>query len=59
MTGGAWTFRVPKANSQEFWKEVLMMAIGEILQEVVERGEYILFFSFFLFLFCGSWDDSG
>lgn len=42
MTGGAWTFRVPKANSQEFWKEVLMMAIGEILQEVVERGEYIL-----------------
>jgi Eukaryotic initiation factor 4E len=36
--GGAWTFRVPKANSQEFWKEVQMMAIGEILQEVVERG---------------------
>jgi hypothetical protein len=44
MTGGAWTFRVPKANSQEFWKEVLMMAIGEILQEVVERGEYIVVF---------------
>ncbi|KAH8148359.1 uncharacterized protein LAJ45_07460 [Morchella importuna] len=41
MTGGAWTFRVPKANSQEFWKEVLMMAIGEILQEVVERGDDI------------------
>jgi hypothetical protein len=36
--GGAWTFRVPKAQSHEFWKEVLMMAIGEILQEVVEKG---------------------
>jgi len=39
--GGAWTFRVPKANSQEFSKEVQMMAIGEILQEVVERGDDI------------------
>lgn len=37
--GGAWAFRVPKANSQEFWKEILMMAIGEILQEVVAEGE--------------------
>ncbi|KAI5854583.1 translation initiation factor eIF 4e-like domain-containing protein [Tricharina praecox] len=39
--GGAWTFRVPKAQSHEFWKEVLMMAIGEILQEVVEKGDDI------------------
>lgn len=38
--GGAWTFRVPKANSHEFWKEILMMAIGEILQEVVEKGKF-------------------
>jgi len=39
--GGAWTFRVPKANntSSEFWKEVMMMAIGEVLQEVVEKGK--------------------
>lgn len=39
--GGSWTFRVPKANntSSEFWKEVMMMAIGEVLQEVVEKGK--------------------
>ncbi|KAI5790155.1 translation initiation factor eIF 4e-like domain-containing protein [Geopyxis carbonaria] len=39
--GGAWTFRVPKTNSHEFWKEILMMAIGEYLQEVVEKGDDI------------------
>jgi len=39
--GGAWTFRVPKSNSQEFWKEILMMAIGEVLQEVVHKGDDI------------------
>jgi len=41
--GGAWIFRVPKANSQEFWKEVLMMAIGEVLQEVVHKGSFYIF----------------
>ena len=40
--GGAWIFRVPKANSQEFWKEVLMMAIGEVLQEVVHKGSFYI-----------------
>lgn len=40
--GGAWTFRISKERSHEFWKEVLMMAIGEILQEVVEKGEALL-----------------
>lgn len=34
--GGSWTFRVPKANAAEFWKEICMMAIGEQLQEAVE-----------------------
>ena len=41
--GGAWIFRVPKANSQEFWKEILMMAIGEVLQEVVHKGSFYIF----------------
>lgn len=40
--GGAWIFRVPKANSQEFWKEILMMAIGEVLQEVVHKGSFYI-----------------
>lgn len=38
MNGGAWTFRIQKTNSLDFWKEVLMAAIGEVLQEVVEKG---------------------
>lgn len=34
--GGSWTFRVPKAQAAEFWKEVCMMAIGEQLQAAIE-----------------------
>ena len=34
--GGAWTFRVPKHQAVEFWKEICMMAIGEQLQSAVE-----------------------
>ena len=34
--GGSWTFRVPKAQATDFWKEVCMMAIGEQLQQAVE-----------------------
>jgi len=44
--GGAWTFRVPKSQNHEFWKEILVMAIGEILQEVVEKGDDICGVSF-------------
>lgn len=36
FTGGSWTFRVPKAQAVDFWKEVCMMAIGEQLQAAVE-----------------------
>ncbi|KAK4505535.1 hypothetical protein PRZ48_003498 [Zasmidium cellare] len=35
--GGSWTFRVPKHQASEFWKEICMMAIGEQLQEAVEE----------------------
>ena len=34
--GGAWTFRTPKSQAVEFWKEICMMAIGEQLQTAVE-----------------------
>lgn len=44
--GGAWTFRITKSNSNEVWKEILMMAIGESLQEVVEKGDDICGVSF-------------
>ncbi|CZT18888.1 related to translation initiation factor 4e [Ramularia collo-cygni] len=34
--GGSWTFRVPKSQAGDFWKEICMMAIGEQLQNAVE-----------------------
>lgn len=36
VKGGSWTFRVPKAQAAEFWKELCMMAIGEKLQAAIE-----------------------
>lgn len=29
INGGSWTFRIPKDKSEQFWKEALMLAIGE------------------------------
>ena len=29
INGGSWSFRVPKDKSEQFWQEVLMMAVGE------------------------------
>ncbi|KAI9816864.1 MAG: hypothetical protein M1827_001509 [Pycnora praestabilis] len=39
--GGSWTFRIPKDFSLDFFKEVMLMGIGETLQEVVEKGDDI------------------
>ena len=39
VKGGAWTFRVPKALAEDFWKEVLMMAVGEQFADVIEPGD--------------------
>ncbi|KAL9017016.1 MAG: hypothetical protein Q9185_005665 [Variospora sp. 1 TL-2023] len=41
VDGGAWTFRVAKAVSREFWVEVLLMAIGEQFSEVLAEGDDI------------------
>ncbi|KAI4235220.1 MAG: hypothetical protein L6R40_006517 [Gallowayella cf. fulva] len=38
VEGGAWTFRVHKDVSGEFWKEVLLMAVGEQFAEVLGKG---------------------
>lgn len=38
VKGGCWTFRVPKAHAQSFWKEVLMMAVGEQFADVIQPG---------------------
>jgi hypothetical protein len=38
INGGCWTFRVNKSISEAFWLEVLVIVVGEQLQEVVEKG---------------------
>ncbi|KAF2809164.1 translation initiation factor eIF4e [Mytilinidion resinicola] len=35
LRGGAWTFKVPKAQGPEFWKELCLLAVGEQLQNAV------------------------
>ena len=39
VKGGAWTFRVPKAQAEDFWKEILMMAVGEQFSDVIQPGK--------------------
>ena len=36
VKGGSWTFRIPKAQSVVFWKEVLMLAVGEEFVDVIQ-----------------------
>ncbi|KAL8801537.1 MAG: hypothetical protein Q9182_004379 [Xanthomendoza sp. 2 TL-2023] len=38
VEGGAWTFRVHKDVSGEFWKEMLLMAVGEQFSEALQKG---------------------
>ncbi|KAL9609002.1 MAG: hypothetical protein Q9167_006188 [Letrouitia subvulpina] len=39
INGGSWTFRVPKANSEKFWEDVLALASGEQFADVIEQGD--------------------
>ncbi|KAL8923885.1 MAG: hypothetical protein Q9208_004321 [Pyrenodesmia sp. 3 TL-2023] len=39
VEGGAWTFRVGKSVSAEFWVEVLLLAVGEQFSEVLGKGD--------------------
>lgn len=39
--GGAWTFRVPKEKSTEFWMLVQVIAVGEGFDDVVAKGDDI------------------
>lgn len=38
VKGGAWYFRVPKDKAEEFWKEILMMAVGEQFADAIQKG---------------------
>ncbi|KAK4554405.1 hypothetical protein LTR86_008613 [Recurvomyces mirabilis] len=37
LSGGSWTFRVPKSLAPAFWQEICLLAIGEQLQTAVEE----------------------
>lgn len=43
MKGGAWYFRVPKDKAEAFWKEVLMMAVGEQFADAIQKGKSAVF----------------
>lgn len=36
VKGGAWTFRVVKDKSKEFWKELLLFAVGDQFADVIQ-----------------------
>ncbi|KAL8827674.1 MAG: hypothetical protein Q9170_006919 [Blastenia crenularia] len=40
VEGGAWTFRVSKSVSGDFWVEVLLLAVGEQFSDVIGKGRY-------------------
>ncbi|OLL22950.1 Eukaryotic translation initiation factor 4E type 3-A [Neolecta irregularis DAH-3] len=39
--GGCWNFRLPKSAAPDFFREILMLLIGEQLQDVVLKGDDI------------------
>lgn len=49
VRGGAWTFRVPKAQSEDFFREVLLMSIGEQFADAIQPGKLRSMFAHFHF----------
>ncbi|TFB04901.1 Eukaryotic translation initiation factor 4E type 3 [Trichoderma ghanense] len=41
ISGGSWTFRVPKAIGPDFWTRIQLLAIGEKLQSVIDEADQI------------------
>jgi hypothetical protein len=39
MRGGAWTFRVSKDKSEQTWKELLLLAVGEQFADVIQPSK--------------------
>lgn len=50
VRGGAWTFRVPKAQSEEFFREVLLMSIGEQFADAIQSGKLVILSDCFVLL---------
>ena len=47
VKGGCWTFRVGKSTSKEFWKEVLLIAVGEQFVDAIQPGKLTIFVSLY------------
>ena len=47
LKGGAWTFRVPKDKSEQTWKEVLLLAVGEQFADIIQPSKDYLTHPFF------------
>uniref|UniRef100_A0A0B7JRC0 Uncharacterized protein n=1 Tax=Bionectria ochroleuca TaxID=29856 RepID=A0A0B7JRC0_BIOOC len=41
ITGGSWTFRVPKTAGPEFWTQIQLLAIGEKLQGALDGDDQL------------------
>ncbi|CAG9999806.1 unnamed protein product [Clonostachys byssicola] len=41
ITGGSWTFRVPKTVGPEFWTQIQLLAIGEQLQGALDGDDQL------------------
>jgi hypothetical protein len=44
--GGAWYFKIPKENAAQFWHEMCLLAVGDVLQGAVETKRACKSFSF-------------
>lgn len=40
LNGGAWCFRVPKEKSEQTWKEILLLAVGEQFADVIQPSTF-------------------
>lgn len=41
LNGGSWTFRVPKSIGPDVWVRIQLLAIGEKLESVLDKGDQI------------------
>lgn len=44
INGGSWTFRVPKAIGPDVWTRIQLLAVGEKLESVLDKGMSYFFF---------------
>ena len=43
INGGAWTFRVAKDKAEQFWQEILMLAVGEQFAPALQPRKFLTY----------------